>query len=422
MNYPQCLEYLDRLGNEVLTMKFGLENIRRLLALLGNPEQQFGSVLIAGTNGKGSVARFLHSTLHHSGICVGLFTSPHLIRIEERIVVSGRCITQESFAEAFSEVVTAVEGLKEEHHPTYFETITAVTLLYFANAGVELAVLEAGLGGRLDSTNAVQSSLLSVVTPVHLDHQQVLGTRLEDIAFEKAGIFRAGTPVLSAGQDPSVRAVLRERSESLGCSYKEVSVESRSDLGGGRYNFKIDDVVYRLSAFGSHQVDNAALAVEAASELANLGYPVNTRGIQTGIESTQPGSSLIKVDHEPCCFLDGGHNLHAAWAVTDFITNHTSPPRSLVVGMMKDKDFRAFLDVLSPAFSHVIFTSISSERAESPENLLRVCPTGEKEPDPREAFRLARESARTVLVTGSIYLVGQLLEALRDDPDWRIRI
>ena len=165
MNYQQCLGYLDRLGNEVLTMKFGLETTRRLLEALGNPQHTFPSVLIAGTNGKGSVARFLNSICRAEGLKTGIFTSPHVIRIEERIVTDGKEIAPESFAEHFSRVVAEVGNLGLEPHPTFFEMITVTALAAFAEAKVDLSILEVGMGGRLDSTNAVEP-VLSLITPI----------------------------------------------------------------------------------------------------------------------------------------------------------------------------------------------------------------------------------------------------------------
>ena len=215
MNYRESLHYLRQLGDEVLTMKFGLSTMRSLLAALGDPHRSYPAVLIAGTNGKGSVARFLGSILRADGICCGLFTSPHLIRVEERFRVDGESIPESDFANCLTEVVRTVRTLELPCHPTHFETLTALGFLYFARKRVSIAILEIGMGGRLDSTN-VADPILSILTSIGYDHQKYLGNSLGEISREKAGILRPATPAIVAPQIPEVQTRLLSASREAG--------------------------------------------------------------------------------------------------------------------------------------------------------------------------------------------------------------
>jgi len=223
MNYSECGDYLEKLGNEVLTMKFGLDTIRTLLRALGNPETGYPSLLVAGTNGKGSVARFIGSVCSKSGLKTGLFTSPHLVSVTERLNIDGHPISRERFAQELTAVTETIAELELEAHPTFFETITATALRYFAQEEVDIAILEVGLGGRLDSTNAV-NPILSILTGISYDHQQYLGETLGQIAAEKAGILRASRPALSHPQVPEVRLTLQAQAHRLGTELEEVDL------------------------------------------------------------------------------------------------------------------------------------------------------------------------------------------------------
>ena len=375
MDYETTLEYLEALGNEVLAMKFGLENIRSLLRGLGDPQEEFPAILIAGTNGKGSVARFLHGILKEGGLSVGLFTSPHLIHVEERIVVNGESITPKAFAATLSEVTDCVQQLGWEHHPTYFETVTATAFLAFANQQVDVAVLEVGMGGRLDSTNVYDRPLLSIITPLGMDHQTHLGDRIEAIAREKAGIIHRETPVLSAIQKPEAAEVIRLTAAELDAPLSKIDLSETSVKPGedGRYTFLHHDRNYQLSVYGKHQVQNACLALEAVRVLQDR-FPMFGRELKAGIEKTRHPAVLNKISDHPDTFIDGGHNEDAAGVLRDFLLEHTREPRSLVVGMLADKDIQTFLEILSPCFDKVFTTKVNSPRAASLHELKEACP------------------------------------------------
>ena len=417
MNYAESLAYLTKLGNEVLTMKFGLDTIGRLVREMGDVHQAFSSVLVAGTNGKGSVARQIASIAAAAGIRSGLYTSPHLIRINERIAVNGRDVPPEEFAASLTAVVEAIERTHPSIHPTFFETVTATAMEYFARQAIELAVLEIGMGGRLDSCNVVDP-LVSVITPIGLDHQQYLGSTLTAIAREKAGILRSRVPAWSAEQLPEVRAALEEAAGTLDTRLNYVDRRDIEVLGEerGRYRFRMDGSVFRPGSSGICQVANGALAIRAAQELARQGLPIRKAHLQEGLAAAVTPGVLQEIQGDPPLLIDGVHNPQAAQNLAEFVDQHLPHPRALVFGIMADKDASTVLRTLLPLFERVFFTRIDSPRAELPETLRdRFCSRGEVVPEPLEAVRRAQADSAAVVVAGSFYLAGQLLEALENE-------
>lgn len=413
MNYNQCLSYLDRLGNEVLTMKFGLDTIRTLLEGLGNPQRAYPCVLIAGTNGKGSVARFLNAMFSSSGIRNALYTSPHLVRMEERFGVNDRFIDPHWFAHCFSRVVETIERLNFPAHPTFFDTLTATAFLYFSQQEAEIAFLEVGMGGRLDSTN-IADPILSIITPVGFDHQQFLGDTLELIAREKAGIMRSGRPVLWAPQRPEVRRVLLSEAATKHACALELDRGEIEELVSeeGKYRFDFHGLRCRPALYGRQQAENAALAVRAAELLGERGFSLTPAGMEKGLAEVEWPGRLQKVSDHPTVFLDGAHNLDAAENLVRFSEEHTEPPRSLVFGMMRDKDIGKVLAILKPCFERVYLTRVDSPRAATLDELQALFPDGIAVAEPFEAYQRALASATTIVVAGSFYLVGKILQSL----------
>ena len=414
MRYDESVSYLNRLGNEVLAMKLGLETIRAVLEEMGRPDRSFASVLVAGTNGKGSVARFLAAISAASGIRTGLFTSPHLIDPTERMRIDGKPVSRGGFARHLSLVVESVRRMQAPSPPTFFETLTATAFSLFAEKSVELAVLEIGMGGRLDSTNVVDP-VLSVVTSVDMDHERYLGNTLEKIAREKAGIMRPERLTLSSPQKPEVCRTLAAAASEVGSRLEFVEPPDAEGIhpDGGRYSFLRENERYRLRAFGRFQVANAALALRAAEELARLGFPVTEEGRRRGIETSRIDGVLQFVRKTPPLLLDGGHNPAAADALAQFVEAHTPRPRGLVFGIMSDKDARGVLSRLEPCFERIYLTRIDSPRAASVEALRTWCPRGMPVPDPLVALAEARSRPGTVVVAGSFYLVGHILGSSR---------
>lgn len=416
MDFSECSDYLERLGNEVLTMKFGLDTIRTLLRALGNPEVDYPVLLLAGTNGKGSVARFVSSICSASGMRAGLFTSPHLVSIRERVSLDGRLISEEQFAEHLTFVVSAIDKLKLEAHPTFFETVTAVALHYFSRQEVDIAVMEVGLGGRLDSTNVVEPAL-SVLTRISYDHQQYLGNTLDEIAGEKAGILRPSRPALSLPQCQEVSQALQAAADDTGARLETIDRSQIVESGheGGRYNFVFHGQEYRLGTCGVHQIMNAALAVRAAEKLQEQGFTIDTSAIYQGIRDTRVPGVVERVGEDPEIFLDGGHNPEAAANLVRFLEEHTEEPRNLVFGIMRDKMVDSVLTILVKACQQVYVTQIPSPRAASIEDLLDAYPQAVPVACPEEAFKRALSGAATVVVAGSFHLVGEISKVLRDD-------
>ena len=415
MDATQCLAYLGRLGDEVLTMRLGLEPFRLLLGQLGHPHLRFPSVVVAGTNGKGSVTRFLGSIMSSCGLRTAVYTSPHVIRLEERFVVDGEPISPQEFAVCFSRVAETIRQAGLRHHPTYFETVTATAFQYFARRRVDLAILEVGMGGRLDSTNVVDPRL-SIITPVGLDHQKQLGDTVEEIAVEKAGVLRPGTPVLLSPQREEVRRVLGERAAHLGAPVHDLDLPSLSPLEErrGRYSFSFRGANYRLAVQGKHQVENAGVAIQASEILEEQGFSRHQSGVREGVEKSSSLGVLQKIGGNPEVFLDGGHNRDAVANLASFLRAHTTPPRSLVFGIMRDKEVENALQLLEPRFERIYLTSFKSPRVASSERLKAACPRGVVEPDPVSALKRALGKGATTVVAGSFYLVGEILAAIEE--------
>ncbi len=408
MDYDESLRYLDRLGNEVLGMRFGLETIRGLLRSIGDPQNTFPSVLVAGTNGKGSVASFLSNILSCAGFRTGLYLSPHVVRLEERFQVDGRLISPRDVAACLSQVaeMAAKNGLQ----PTYFETLTGLAFLYFSQSAVDLAVLEVGMGGRLDSTNVVDP-LLSIVTPIGIDHQQQLGSTIEKIAAEKAGIIHRSRPVLTARQVPEAYAVLRGRAEEAAAPFHELLQNEICVVNSetGRLSVAYHGVSATLRLLGNHQVENAALAIRAAELLAPH-FVVSRAAMAEGIARTQIPGRIQRISEKPLIFVDGGHNRQAAANLVKFVEVETPKPRALVFSMMRDKDIREVADMLRPAFDRVFIAEMQSPRAASIAQLVEAFPEANSAGSLAEALEQAKASSpATIVVFGSFYLAGEVL-------------
>jgi len=448
MDYPQAVSYLYSLGNEVATAKLGLENIRCLLSFLGNPQDRFPSVLIAGTNGKGSVAAFCESVLRTRGYRTGLYTSPHLIRIRERIRLGGREIPPADLARLTATVKEAVgqllagtvrngRRLKLERHPTYFEMVTAMAFLYFAEKKVEIAILEVGLGGRLDATNVVDP-IVSVITPVGYDHQASLGSDLRAIAREKAGVVKPRRPdgpekerrlsVVCSTQEEGVLEVIREQCRTAGARWLPAFQHLECQRVAQRLEESSLDVhpvlgtrlKLKVPLPGSHQVENALTAVRTLEVLHVSGFPLGPEAIEQGIARTRWPGRLEVLPGRPRVVLDGAHNPAAAESVVRHIRTFLPPEQVLLIyGSLRDKDIPGVFSALSPLAREVILTRPGSERGAAPADIVRNGWTGGRAVRCRDrledAWALARSLARsedTLLVAGSLYLVGDFKDHL----------
>ncbi len=410
MRYSESIDYLNRLGAEIPVAKSGLDNMRRILHALGNPHCNYPSVLVAGTNGKGSVAAFLSSILASSGLHVGLYTSPHLISVEERIAIDGLQIAPEAFADCVSRAAETIQRLGFPCHPTFFEAVTSAAFLYFAEAKADIAVVEAGMGGRTDSTNVLRP-ILSVVTPVSIDHQQYLGETIEGIAYQKAGIIHRQGTAISASQTPEVRAILEQeavRQEAV-LLYAGEAAAVVDDAAAGRYRFTFQGLEFYPSLYGRHQVGNAVLAIRAAGLLNEIGHAITPAHLVEGVNRAFIPGRIQKISDSPAVFLDGAHNDEALVKLADFVAAHTRRPRSLVFALMSDKRISSSIEQLAQCFDRIYLTHPSSKRSASREQLLSYFPSGIWVDNAAGALELAGQSAETVVVAGSLYLVGEIL-------------
>jgi dihydrofolate synthase / folylpolyglutamate synthase len=437
MNFDEAVRYLFGLGHETVAIKLGLDNTVRLLERLGRPQDSFPSVQIAGTNGKGSAAAMLASIARAAGLRAGLYTSPHLVSVTERVRVGGREISRAHFARAASEVRAASEAVRGETGalPTFFEQLTAAALVAFREARVELAVLETGLGGRLDATTAARASFVAV-TPVALDHQEYLGETLAEIASATAAVIRPDVKAaVLAPQDEEAEAVLLRRCRECGVEPRRAGgdFEVAGVNGGGRLLARVrtgraDYGVVRLSLRGRHQLVNASVAVALAEALAEDGFPFTPEAIVSGLETAEHAGRLeLDASRVPPLLFDGAHNPAGARALRQYLDEFVAPPVTLVFGAMRDKALVEIGAALFPAAATLVLTSPDHPRAASVEELVRAVPvpasssTISLAPSSADALRLALAQTPpggTVCVTGSLYLVGEV-KGLLSEADGR---
>lgn len=427
MNYEEALEFIH--GTYRFGSKLGLENIKDLLQRLGNPHERFRAVHVAGTNGKGSVTSMLAHVLHEAGYRVGMFISPYLERFTERIQVDLKEIEPHELARITERVKEKVVEMVSEgkNHPTEFEVVTAIGFTYFAERQVDCAVVEVGLGGRLDATNVV-NPLVSVITSISYDHMDVLGDTLEKIAAEKAGIIKQGRPVVTYPQHPEVISVIRRVSRERCAPLFEVDEESievvASQVGRQVFNYsfggeKFSNVVIRLT--GRHQILNAATALTAVAVLRREGIVIPDDAVYRGMERAVWPGRLEVVRRRPYVILDGAHNESGAQVLASAIKEYyDGKPVTLVIGMLKDKDADAIVKHLCPLAESVIVTKPDSPRAMEPDELaIKVrgyCPdvTVESDIEKAVAMGLKRVAEDGVLLfTGSLYLIGKVRGLLR---------
>jgi len=399
MDFEQSVEYLLSLGHETLAIKLGLRNTELLLEALDNPQRAFPSVQIAGTNGKGSTAVMLDSICRAAGIKTGLYTSPHLVSMTERIKVSGVEITTGDFAACATVVREVSEQL--EALPTFFEQMTAIALLAFRNAHVELAILETGLGGRLDSTTAANARIVAI-TSIAFDHEEYLGHTIESIAVEKAAIIRPGVRAVIGRQPESAALdVLLKRCEQVGV----MPILAGSNAGE-----------MALGLRGRHQVDNAAVAIGLAELLNDEGFEISRSAIVDGLKTAEHAGRLELIAHRPPFLIDGAHNPAGAQTLRAYLDEFGPRPLTLVFGAMRDKQLERMGEILFPVADVLVLTTIDNPRSASMDILQtiagrfakgRVLPAESS----RDALRTAIANTSTeglICVAGSLYLLGEV--------------
>ena len=440
MSYDSAIASMFALGHELANTpshKFDLDHMRILLEALDHPERRFPSVLIAGTNGKGSTAATLAAILQASGYNTGLYTSPHLVRINERIRFNGAAISDDSFAALHHRVAQTAETLvASQHlpwHPSFFEMLTAIAFVAFAEAGLDIAILEVGMGGRLDATNVVDP-MLSIITDISLDHQNFLGDTVTAIAREKAGIIRPGGIVVTLPQSPEANDVIGHAMIDLGAHGVSAvpfvpPVSPGADAqwrGTTTYPLTVlnHDILIDSPLTGRHQLRNLALAIAAAEQLALSRFPYITAAtIARGIHQTRwPGrfQFLPASATTPDTVFDVAHNPAGAWALRAALSaTFEDRPLTFIFGVMRDKAIAEMTEILFPVAHRVIVTHADNPRAASPAEIkaaaTRVAVEIEEARDVASALAMVGSGAPSqtlVVVTGSIYIVGEAMHLL----------
>lgn len=412
--YERCLDTMYALGRFGIVL--GLSTMERILEKLGNPHKDFISIHVAGTNGKGSVASTLSHILHQSGYKTGLYTSPHLVSFNERIMVDSEEVSNEDVIESYRAVEAANTG---ERSATFFEISTAMAFYLFRKRKVEYAVIETGMGGRLDATNII-SPALSIITNISLEHKSYLGSTLSDIAYEKAGIIKAGAPVITAVDQDKVISVIKktaqEKSAPLYVYRQDFKVRRKKQEGSFTYyGIKNTWQDMQVELKGKHQVDNGALALAACEVLKNVATKISERTIRMGLKATLWPGRLEVVSQNPLTMVDGAHNLMSIHKLSDYLEeSHPDKKITLVTGVLDDKSYSAMFKRILPLCSSVILTQAKTERAIEPEKLFQVakdlCNDVTIINDIPKAIRHAESKTAVndmICISGSLYVVGE---------------
>ena len=398
----------------------GLDTIKNILGALGNPQNDFNSIHVAGTNGKGSVASALSAILQQSGYRVGLYTSPHLVRFNERICIDNRQISNRDVVKAYQAVKRVHSG---ERSPTFFEFATAMALYAFSRQSVDWAVIETGMGGRYDATNIIQPAV-AIITNVSMEHRDYLGSTLAEIAREKAGIIKQGTPVVTAVKQMQARSVVqkvaRKKSAPLFMLGKDFKV--RQNRSGHFSYYGIDNSWHHLRTplRGRYQVQNSALALAACELLIKDRTVISHESIKQGLVNTRWPGRLEIVSDRPLVILDGAHNLIAARNLGRFLSENLARRRiTLVIGILDDKPYESMLKSLLPHCSRAVITRAKTGRALDPERLYKTAAKLISDvsivPDVAGAAKTAIDNAGpddVICIAGSLYVVGEAKEAI----------
>lgn len=428
MNYVEAVAYIDETPK--FTTKNSLDHTKECLRRLGNPQEKFKVIHVAGTNGKGSTCAFLTSILREAGYSCGLFTSPHLVEINERFQINEVNIDNDTFLRAFEKVKALADELVAEgsYHPTYFEMLFLMGMVIFAEAGVDYVTLETGLGGRLDATTAVEHPIACVIASISLDHQQYLGDTVAQIAGEKAGIIVPGVPVIYDGNDAEAARVIKAKAQELGSLYYEVKREDtqivRNTSAGIEFSFQnayYGDTVFSIPFIAKYQVMNSALALKTIEVLRDV-LPVEMDKIHEGIEKTRWQGRMETV--LPGVIVDGAHNEDGVEKFVETAEHFQKEyPLTLLFSAVDDKDFTDMIHTICDRirFRHVVVTSVGGYREVAAEEFAKLfteagCDSVEAITDIEKAFDTALSSKGEdgmLFCVGSLYLVGEIKDLIR---------
>lgn len=423
MKYQEAIKYITEVGN--FGSNYGLERTYKLLEFLDNPHGKLKIIHVAGTNGKGSTTAMITSMLKEAGYKVGMYTSPFLEEFEERIQINGNNIPKEKLAQLMTKIKYAVDKVIEEgyNHPTEFEIITALMFLYFATEKVDFAVVEVGLGGRLDSTNVI-TPILSVITSISFDHTNLLGNTLEEIAREKAGIIKAGIPTLIYPQEEIVEKVLSEKCEELGAKLYKINKDDaklveiiKEDKIYQLVKVKLDDEYdVKLPLLGEHQILNLAVALKALEIIKDKAAKLSKESIIKALSEVRWNGRLEVMSNEPCVVIDGAHNIQGITQLDKNIKKYFKyDDLYLILGILADKDVDHMVKVITPQAKKVFTVTPNSIRAETSEELMGVVKKYNQDCQAYSDYKNTFEDALKLckkddllLISGSLYMIGEM--------------
>jgi len=433
-SYQQAIDYLfartdyekqERLRYNVTT--FNLNRMQKLLSLLGNPHKKIHTVHIGGTKGKGSTATMLARMLEANGYNVGLYTSPHVVHLHERITVNAKMISDSEMCGLLNRVYTPVENISKTDPPTFFEIMTALAFMYFLDKAVDIAVIETGLGGRLDSTNVIRPKVIGI-TSLSIDHQHLLGDTIDSIAKEKAGIFKRGVPAITVQQEPSAMRVLKSQANAvkapLSVTGNDIDFSHRFETSrehGPHTRICLTTPTskfehLRVPLHGKHQAINCGLALAMLDKLKSAGYKIDNNKAAEGLHKVSLAGRMEMIWDDPRIMIDAAHNAASIQALIHAIGQNI-PYDSMVVifGCNNDKDVRGMLERLQYGADKVVFTRSNSAKAMSPDDLAemyteicgKMCQTAATLPQALQLAKNAVSKEDLICITGSFYLIGQ---------------
>jgi len=419
MTYKEALDYIH--STRKFGWKLGLENIRNLLCMLGNPHEKLKYVHVAGTNGKGSTVAFISSVLTESGYKTGMFISPYIERFTERIQINGEEIPEDDLAKITKMVKECVDEMLQKGmtHPTEFEIVTAIGLQYFYEMNCDIVVLEVGLGGRFDSTNVINNSLVSVITSISYDHMDILGNTLPQIAFEKAGIIKENGDVVLYSQEKEVEEVI----EAV-CIGKKAKLHKVDFSKIKLQNFSIDGQIFdygeyknlKIGLLGKHQLKNAAVAIEACNILADKGYEIYDEYLRRGLEKAKWPGRMEIVCKSPLFIIDGAHNVEGTLTLAENLNTYFPEKKKiLIMGVLKDKQYEEMIKIIVPLAGAVVAVTPLSERALGSEELSEYIKlycknvmVGKTIEDGIEKAINIYDGESVICAFGSLYYIGEV--------------
>jgi dihydrofolate synthase / folylpolyglutamate synthase len=428
MNYRKCLSYLDHIQS--LGIKFGLDNVRTVLKELENPHKKFPIIQVAGSNGKGSVCAMVTQILTLHEVKCGLFTSPHLVDVEERIRIGEDLIPRGEFCRLVDFLEKVIQKLidkkKLKTPPTYFELMTLLALVYFKENDVKMAVLEVGMGGRFDATTVVDP-VITAITTISEEHQEYLGRTLSQIAFEKAGIIKPGIPVVSGVTEEEAKRTIKARAEELQAPFIDVFEDKTGfkkkkirDKYLFEYVLSHESYKYTPNLLGSHQGRNAAIAINIADQINQRCWRLEKERIIKGIESAKWEGRLEIISRKPLIIMDGAHNIEGARSLREFLDEFVGSVSVLIFAVMRGKRIKEISEILFPSAEKIILTRFRFYKSTTPEEVLShtldykhkiTC-----ESEPEKALKSAVNSidrSGSILITGSLYIVGEMKKFIR---------